>query len=1157
MKTEAIHQPLISSKISQPILTQEEESTTDTNNNKSCSVISPDTGIIRAVSNHEEGDLMKNQVVKDRWVCDVCREATFDDFDEACRHEELCGEKQKQEEVAKESVTVAEKVEVKQQVAVNFEDTPLHPKKLTFLQSNAEMSKAETKTVIDTKEVESTEPLIHDCKFGNDCEICMTETTKKEKKDMKKTKAKAEVIELISSPEVQVVEAKGPFAKSKLKKKTNVNAPTASIFLKKKTVVKAKNDTMKPKKAAKNKNDKTPRTMAFASIFQKGKKTTNTTTTVKANENSPSLLSEQEQKAMLAEHRAAEFASKRKKQLQQEKERQKKRDEIRKKQYEARLQEKEEVKRKQKGLNGQSNVIVLDGRGMDKENIAKTNARSDSTGSKKVKVTVAVEVTERDLRKYPPFFPSPSLVTSQKDTPCKEKLQSISENQYNNLVASQRSLIGFDSVSASPVSDYTETLVDQDSCANENDFLFQTFSSVFRPFDTSNSLPSSQQWCEKYAIKSIPHDVHGDVNKEVATDLVEFINEWKDHRQQLCEARAERAAKFRGSIKKKRRKKTQYHDDDDLWSDDEDSGLKSVYVISGETGTGKTSMAYAAAKHCQCTLIEINTSADRGGKALKKEIEECTQSLSNLSGLKSDDNMFGGVLKEDDDETSSGPSLAVILIDEVDLIFESDGDNGFWQTLGTVSKKAKCPIILTATNLPTQLEKSQTIRYNLSTLIRPTPLECCSKMTQVSKMEGLQWNDGQDQDEIKRGLENIARLCNCDLRRIMNEMQLFAIGKSCSNQEKKVNNVTNESWISCTPLECHAPRVHDIEPQSVPSHKFTVVTIQGEFFLGDNVEVRLGDQVLKSKVVDSKTIITVVPPCKVPSNVKPNGYMKNNRGFLEESLSTMYKRIQVTTTSKSGFSLSSEGLFNTEAMDLPVYLHYSFPYDDDFSDDEMPSTDDVNLDEMLEKALTEVSALEETSTYQEITTEKPSQDCQNQMDSLFKTMADMSDYALLQESHDNFELPCFEGGIHNCTPTQMSREISSRCGWEHESVLGGLSECFVTIPFTRRERTLISNEAHFSKQQKETFEQSASNQATEEDEDEETDDMFFYKPNSTESFHGNTMKSALNQYFQQGVEKYEDTLQTSSNMDCLEFDISYKKDAIPYYANDLIHHPRL
>jgi predicted HD phosphohydrolase len=43
--------------------------------------------------------MMKKRVVqKERWVCDVCRIATFDDYQEACRHEETCAGGKEEEE---------------------------------------------------------------------------------------------------------------------------------------------------------------------------------------------------------------------------------------------------------------------------------------------------------------------------------------------------------------------------------------------------------------------------------------------------------------------------------------------------------------------------------------------------------------------------------------------------------------------------------------------------------------------------------------------------------------------------------------------------------------------------------------------------------------------------------------------------------------------------------------------------------------------------------------------------------------------------------------------------------------------------------------------------------------------------------------------------
>ena len=179
---------------------------------------------------------------------------------------------------------------------------------------------------------------------------------------------------------------------------------------------------------------------------------------------------------------------------------------------------------------------------------------------------------------------------------------------------------------------------------------------------------SPQMWTDKYVMSAIPHEIYGDDNKITAEDLLSFVKEWKDHRQQAIIA-AEKAHQRRNGKKKKKKKtkKRQCDYDDDFFSDSDDEyGLPPVYVLCGPSGSGKSTLVYAAAKKCNCVVLEINTTDHRGGSSLKKTIEECTQSHSTLALLKHKTGAFVEEtdLNDTDDEEDSNTSLALILIDE-------------------------------------------------------------------------------------------------------------------------------------------------------------------------------------------------------------------------------------------------------------------------------------------------------------------------------------------------------------------------------------------------------------------------------------------------------------------------------------------------------------
>lgn len=150
--------------------------------------------------------------------------------------------------------------------------------------------------------------------------------------------------------------------------------------------------------------------------------------------------------------------------------------------------------------------------------------------------------------------------------------------------------------------------------------------------------PSNELWSSKYSICHVPGDVCGDANKESAKDLMTFICEWKVHRADFVK-KMEEKRKSLGSQKRRKTKKggcgRSYYEDD-LWgdTDDEDLGLCNIFLLNGPHGTGKSALVHAAARQAGCVLLEINTTEKRGGSALKRAIEECTQSHSSLALLK-------------------------------------------------------------------------------------------------------------------------------------------------------------------------------------------------------------------------------------------------------------------------------------------------------------------------------------------------------------------------------------------------------------------------------------------------------------------------------------------------------------------------------------------
>mmetsp|Transcript_12771 Transcript_12771/g.14165 ORF Transcript_12771/g.14165 Transcript_12771/m.14165 type:complete len:282 (-) Transcript_12771:288-1133(-) len=278
-------------------------------------------------------------------------------------------------------------------------------------------------------------------------------------------------------------------------------------------------------------------------------------------------------------------------------------------------------------------------------------------------------------------------------------------------------------------------------------------------------------------------------------------------------------------------------------------------------------MVHYVAKHCgNCKVLEINTSQIRSGAALKNAIEEATQSYSssfttiqqkekqtnkkdatnslfNATSNKksrtivdsdsddsdSDDNNVSSSSTDssssDDDDhddekdneknDTNKSSVTVVLIDEVDILFDVEGDAGFWAALGSLAKSTKCPIILTANHCPSQLHNNNSLSCQRFQLERPTPIECSSKLLHICRTENLQFRPdlllpeedtvgegekgGSDSDNdndairIQKQLSTIATSCHCDLRKMIQELQVF----SCSASAIAIATATATARCRC------------------------------------------------------------------------------------------------------------------------------------------------------------------------------------------------------------------------------------------------------------------------------------------------------------------------------------------------------------------------
>ena len=425
----------------------------------------------------------------------------------------------------------------------------------------------------------------------------------------------------------------------------------------------------------------------------------------------------------------------------------------------------------------------------------------------------------------------------------------------------------------------------------EVDHLQNALCSILSPPPSNPSDQKTKLWADKYTCYNVQDDICGERLREVAAELTEFVEKWMVEREKANQRMAERQRALNRSHKMKKKRKIVYKVDDDIWSDsdNEESELGNLCLLTGPVGSGKSNLVYTVAKKCGCNVLEMNTSKNRGAAAVRRTIEEATQSQSSIDMLKKQKAALFArqelVDSDGDDEDSDegkGSSLSVILIDEVDNLFEEDGVSAFWTTLSDLRKKAKCPIFLTANSFPGGLSS---LKYTHIDVSRPNPSECVPKIKEIIRAEGFTILENRKDRCNDGSFENIADLCQCDLRRICHELQLFAcstVGDPLLPKKHKEDAATRDASKDLLSVVNNHPRVIEVKPRSVLPNTFSLLTIKGTNFLslvapsrpfadnkrGFNVTVCIGKQKCpEARIMDDCTILAVCPPYQFPTNV--------------------------------------------------------------------------------------------------------------------------------------------------------------------------------------------------------------------------------------------------------------------------------------------------
>ncbi|KAL7581218.1 hypothetical protein ACA910_006001 [Epithemia clementina (nom. ined.)] len=646
--------------------------------------------------------------------------------------------------------------------------------------------------------------------------------------------------------------------------------------------------------------------------------------------------------------------------------------------------------------------------------------------------------------------------------------------------------------------------------------------------DTNGASGPSQVLADKYRISVQDLEGKGGVGDSLllaAKQLRAFIEEWKQVRHKSNERMAERQRKLaetkprrikrQTATKKKKRKPNDVEDD---WLEgkekEPDQSLRNLMLVTGPVSSGKTSLVHAVTKQCDCQIIEINTSENRCGSKIKQLLEEATQSHSSVELLQKSrlQQMLSEQLvdseEDDDDEAESdeekpgADTLAVILIDEVDLLYEEDA--GFWSALADLTKskrRAKCPIILTANTIP---DKLRSFKYNHIALDRPSHLESVQRMQHILQGEGFRVDSVADVDHM---LEVCATLVDRDLRRFCHEMQSLVdqavpfsctpgrldkipriVGQCTENPPKPIFDTNDDSTTTIV--------LESVKPAFVPALEYSLITLSGRGFLslasscsrrsdyvGFDVQVHIGGQrVPDACILDDETVLAVYAPRCDPSlslqgrnNDKPlfdDDISPNDRDFLPVVLSSVNQNGLLSTTD-GAVRLEQFGDGTREiSTEKPVVLELRFS-DPSERTVEQQSTEVPVVAELMKEGVTAwLSRNEDLAERPPVTVSTTGHDNTHFLADLedAERRARLASDAATLEFGFNTRLPYLAGpcrgfGVELTDATHMHANEKSEAitesklfelGWKDNCFYYGTSDAFMRYPSTQRERKQIS-----------------------------------------------------------------------------------------------------
>lgn len=251
----------------------------------------------------------------------------------------------------------------------------------------------------------------------------------------------------------------------------------------------------------------------------------------------------------------------------------------------------------------------------------------------------------------------------------------------------------------------------------------------------------SMPWVDMFAPGTSEH-VTG--NAHSVNSLKAWLSKWLSKRQ-------DEAERLR---RKQERVEAGYSSDEE--EEDASEELPAGFILQGPSGSGKTAAIRVCANQVGYNMLEINSGMQRSGKDIMALCAEATQSHFLLR------------------TTSGSTSSSVVVFEEVDHLFEENGDVGFFSAVKQLLRNTKRPMLFTCNDVPDELAA-----LKLPVLQFWEPLEeeiLCHTLLVVMACVGVP----DDPNEALRFCFNlhtqlriVIRLCSTDLRRTLNTLQVL------------------------------------------------------------------------------------------------------------------------------------------------------------------------------------------------------------------------------------------------------------------------------------------------------------------------------------------------------------------------------------------------